>query len=145
MLIEYRKSQPATARTWYAKIAPHKQALLLAHLEQCLLDIAESSVQGTDLDYKLWSAATTASKTVWNRAQQHRNGANTMVSVLAGAISKLRAGGDLSAKQLQHTKTVLDVMTLVRGDAVWDFVEVEEFSQTGNALQDLQNKLFTNE
>jgi hypothetical protein len=145
MLIEYRKSQPATARTWYAKIAPHKQALLLAHLEQCLLDIAESSVQGTDLDYKLWSAATTASKTVWNRAQQHRNGANTMVSVLAGAISKLREGGDLSAKQLQHTKTVLDVMTLVRGDAVWDFQQVEEFSQTGNALQDLQNKLFTNE
>ena len=145
MLIEYRKSQPATARTWYAKIAPHKQALLLAHLEQCLLDIAESSVQGTDLDYKLWSAATTASKTVWNRAQQHRNGANTMVSVLAGAISKLRTGGDLSAKQLQHTKTVLDVMTLVRGDAVWDFQQVEEFSQTGNALQDLQNKLFTNE
>jgi len=145
MLIEYRKSQPATARTWYAKIAPHKQALLLAHLEQCLLDCAEASVQGTDLDYKLWSAATTASKTVWNRAQQHRNGANTMVSVLAGAISKLRSGGDLSAKQLQHTKTVLDVMTLVRGDAVWDFQQVEEYSQTGNRIQDLQNKLFTNE
>ena len=145
MLIEYRKSQPATARTWYAKIAPHKQALLLAHLEQCLLDIAESSVQGTDLDYKLWSAATTASKTVWNRAQQHRNGANTMVSVLAGAISKMRRGGDLTAKQLQHIKTVLDVMTLVRGDPVWDFQEVKEFSQTGNPIQDLQNKLFTNE
>ena len=145
MLIEYRKHQPATARTWYARIAPHTQAGLLRHLEQCLLDIAEASVQGTDLDYKLWSAATTASKTVWNRAQQHRNGANTMVSVLAGAISKLRTGGDLSAKQLQHTKTVLDVMTLVRGDAVWDFQQVEEYSQTGNALQDLQNKLFTNE
>lgn len=145
MLIEYRKHQPATARTWYARIAPHTQAGLLQHLEQCLLDIAEASVQGTDLDYKLWSAATTASKTVWNRAQQHRNGANTMVSVLAGAISKLRTGGDLSAKQLQHTKTVLDVMTLVRGDAVWLFQQVEEYSQTGNALQDLQNKLFTNE
>ena len=145
MLIEYRKHQPATARTWYARIAPHTQAGLLRHLEQCLLDIAEASVQGTDLDYKLWSAATTASKTVWNRAQQHRNGANTMVSVLAGAISKLRTGGDLSAKQLQHTKTVLDVMTLVRGDAVWDFQQVEEYSQTGNAVQDLQNKLFTNE
>ena len=145
MLIEYRKHQPATARTWYARIAPHTQAGLLRHLEQCLLDIAEASVQGTDLDYKLWTAATTASKSVWNRAQQHRNGANTMVSVLAGAISKLRTGGDLSAKQLQHTKTVLDVMTLVRGDAVWDFQQVEEYSQTGNALQDLQNKLFTNE
>ena len=145
MIIDYRKHEPASARTWYARIAPHTQDLLQRHLEQCLLDCAEASVQGTDLDRKLWTAATTASKTIWNRAQQHRNGANTMISVLAGAISKLRTGHDLSAKQLQHTKTVLDVMTLVRGDAVWDFQQVEEYSQTGNALQDLQNKLFTNE
>jgi hypothetical protein len=145
MLIEYRRTQPATARTWYARIAPHQQALLVRHLEQCLLDIAESSVQGTEQDQKLWQAATFSNKEIWHRAQQHRNGANTMVSVLAGSISKLRAGLDLSAKQLQHTKTVLDVMTLVRGDPVWRFQQVEEYAQTGNALQDLQNRLFTNE
>ena len=145
MLIEYRKDQPPTAKTWFAKITPRSQAQVQAHLEQVLLDIAEASVQGSDLDQKLWQAATFSNKEIWHRAQQHRNQANTMVSVLAGAISKMRRGGDLTAKQLQHIKTVLDVMTLVRGDPVWDFQEVKEFSQTGNPIQDLQNKLFTNE
>jgi hypothetical protein len=67
-----------------------------------------------------------------------------MVSVLAGAISKMRRGGDLTAKQLQHIKTVLDVMTLIRGDELWDFQEVKEYTATGRTLEDLQNKLFTN-
>ena len=35
-------------------------------------------------------------------------------------------------------------MTLVRGDELWDFQEVKEYSQTGRTLEDLQNKLFTN-
>ena len=144
MQLEYRRSEPKTARTWFAVLTPRSQQQLLKHLEQCLLDIAEASVQGTDLDQKLWSAATLANTEIWHRAQQHRNQANTMVSVLAGAISKLRSGGDLTAKQLQHIKTVLDVMTLVRGDALWDFQEVKEYSQTGRTLEDLQNKLFTN-
>jgi hypothetical protein len=144
MLIEYRREHPPTSRTWFAKITPKNQALLQAHLEQVLLDIAEASVQGTELDQKLWAAATFSNKEIWNRAQQHRNQANTLISVLAGSISKIRNGGDLTAKQLQHIKTVLDVLTLVRGDPVWDFQEVKEYSQTGNTLQDLQNRLFTN-
>ena len=67
-----------------------------------------------------------------------------MISVLAGSISKIRNGGDLTAKQLQHIKTVLDVLTIVRGDPTWDFVEVTEYTKTGDTLQDLQNRLFTN-
>lgn len=145
MKIEYRRDQPLTARTWFAKITPQNSQRLQRHLEQVLLDIAESSVQGTDLDKKLWEAATFSNKEIWRRAQQHRNQANTMMSVLAGAISKLRGGGDLTAKQLQHIKTVLDVLVIVRGDPEWQFVEVTEYSPTGNTLQDLQNKLFTNE
>ena len=144
MQIEYRKDQPTTARTWFAKIAPRSEQELLKHLERCLLDIAEASVQGTELDRKLWEAATFANKELWHRAQQHRNQANTLISVLAGSISKIRNGGDLTAKQLQHIKTVLDVLTIVRGDPVWDFVEVTEYTKTGDPLQDLQNRLFTN-
>jgi hypothetical protein len=145
MLIEYRRLEPTTAKTWFAKLTPRTQAQLQAHLEQVLLDIAESSVQGTDLDQQLWQAATFSNKDIWHRAQQHRNQANTMISVLAGAISKMRRGGDLTAKQFGHIKTVLDVMTLVRGDPVWRFQEVEEYSATGDRIQDLQNRLFTNE
>lgn len=144
MQIEYRKDQPTTAKTWFAKITPRSELDLLRHLEQCLLDIAEASVQGSDLDKKLWEISTFANKELWHRAQQHRNQANTLISVLAGSISKIRRGGDLTAKQLQHIKTVLDVLTIVRGDPVWDFVEVTEYSTTGNTLQDLQNRLFTN-
>lgn len=144
MQIEYRKDQPATARTWFAKIAPRSEQELLKHLERCLLDIAEASVQGTEMDRKLWEAATFSNKEIWHKAQQHRNQANTMISVLAGSISKIRNGGDLTAKQLQHIKTVLDVLTIVRGDPEWDFVEVTEYTKTGNTLQDLQNRLFTN-
>ena len=144
MQIEYRKDQPTTARTWFAKIAPRSEQELLKHLERCLLDIAEASVQGTELDRKLWEAATFSNKEIWHRAQQHRNQANTLISVLAGSISKIRNGGDLTAKQLQHIKTVLDVLTIVRGDPTWDFVEVTEYTKTGDTLQDLQNRLFTN-
>lgn len=144
MQIEYRKDQPTTARTWFAKIAPRSEQELLKHLERCLLDIAEASVQGTELDRKLWEAATFSNKEIWHKAQQHRNQANTLISVLAGSISKIRNGGDLTAKQLQHIKTVLDVLTIVRGDPTWDFVEVTEYAKTGNTLQDLQNRLFTN-
>lgn len=144
MQIEYRKEQPTTARTWFAKIAPKSELELLRHLEGCLLDIAEASVQGTELDRKLWEAATFSNREIWHKAQQHRNQANTLISVLAGSISKIRNGGDLTAKQLQHIKTVLDVLTIVRGDPAWDFVEVTEYTKTGNTLQDLQNRLFTN-
>lgn len=144
MLIEYRREHPPTAKTWFAKITPKSQAQLQAHLEQVLLDIAEASVQGTELDQKLWEAATFSNKEIWHRAQQHRNQANTLISVLAGSISKMRKGGDLTAKQLQHIKTVLDVLTLVRGDPEWNFQEVTEYSSTGRTLEDLQNRLFTN-
>lgn len=144
MQIEYRKDQPTTARTWFAKITPRSEQELLKHLERCLLDIAEASVQGTELDRKLWAAATFSNKEIWHKAQQHRNQANTLISVLAGSISKIRNGGDLTAKQLQHIKTVLDVLTIVRGDPTWDFVEVTEYTKTGDTLQDLQNRLFTN-
>lgn len=144
MLIEYRREHPPTSKTWFAKITPRAQAQLQAHLEQILLDIAEASVQGTELDQKLWEAATFSNKELWHRAQQHRNQANTLISVLAGSISKMRKGGDLTAKQLQHIKTVLDVLTLVRGDPEWNFQEVKEYSSTGRTLEDLQNRLFTN-
>jgi hypothetical protein len=142
MLIEYRKSQPPTAKTWFAKLTPNTHQQLQSHLEQLLLDIAESSVQGTKPDQKLWTAAVLADQELWHRAQQHGNQANTMVSIMAGAISKLRSGGDLTAKQLQHIETALTVFSMIRGDQAWQFVEVEQYSSTGNSLQDLRNRLF---
>ena len=65
-----------------------------------------------------------------------------MISVLSGAISKMRGGGDLTEKQLANVKNIATVMAHYTGETAWTFQEVTEFSKTGRALEDLQNKFF---
>ena len=110
MHIEYRKSQPPTARTWFAVFQPQDSQALLTRLRSWHHEISEASTQGTDRDRELWSVATTADSELWHRAQQHRNQANTLLSVLSGSIQKLAAGGDLTQKQLDHVEKISRVM-----------------------------------
>lgn len=144
MKIEYRKDYPQTARTWFAKFPVSQTQPVLDRLERWQLEIAEASVQGTDRDSAIWEIATTPSKEDWHRAQQHRNQPNTMMSVLAGAISKLRSGGDLTEKQLGHVSKIAEIMHIATGCELWEFLPVDQFTKTGNTLQDLQNRLFEN-
>ena len=142
MKIEYRRDQPATARTWFAKFPIKTTPQVLNQLTEWLLTIAEASVQGTDLDRELWRDATTPDKELWRRSQEHRNQPNTMISVLSGAVSKMRGGGDLTEKQLANVKNIATVMAHYTGQTAWTFQEVTEFSKTGRPLEDLQNKFF---
>lgn len=142
MKIEYRKDHPATARTWFAKFPIKSTPQVLNQLTEWLLAIAEASVQGTDKDRELWRDAVTPDKALWRRSQEHRNQPNTMISVLSGAVSKMRGGGDLTEKQLANVKNIATVMAYHTGQTPWTFQEVTEFTKTGRPLEDLQNKFF---
>ena len=121
---------------------PQDRDSLQRHLEQVLLDLSEASTQGTELDQRLWSVATYQDREAWRRSQRHRNRPNTLLSVLAGSIAKLRSGGDLTEKQLDNVKNILEILATVRGDQAWQFREVQEFAPTGNSLEDLRTRLF---
>jgi hypothetical protein len=142
MKIEYRKDQPPTARTWFAKFPIKTTPKVLNQLTEWLLVISEASVQGTDKDRNLWRDATTPDKELWRRSQEHRNQPNTMISVLAGAISKMRGGGDLTEKQLENVKNIAVVMAHYTHQTEWQFQAVDEFTKSGNSVQDLQDRLF---
>ena len=142
MRIQYKQDMPLTARTWFAKFPVGVSEQIQRQLEQWQQMISEASVQGTEQDRELWSAATQAEKSLWGRAQLHRNQANTMLSVLAGAIGKLRSGGDLTAKQLDHVITITQVMTEITKTTPWRFDLVKSFAASGRPLEDLQNRLF---
>lgn len=144
MKIEYRKDQPLTAKTWFAKFPIKQQPEVLRQLTEWLLIISEASVQGTDTDRELWRDSTTPDKELWRRSQEHRNQPNTMLSVLAGAVAKLRSGGDLTEKQLANVKNIAVVMAHYTGKTAWEFQEVQEFTRTGRPLEDLQNRFFEN-
>lgn len=142
MIIEYRRSQPTTARTWFAQFRIRDRQHIQNQLEQWQLMISESSVQGTEKDRELWSVATAPDLELWHRAQRHRNQSNTMLSVLAGAVSKLRSNGDLTAKQLDHVQKICDVMAYFTQAIPIKFTLVQEFTATGDRLEDLRARLF---
>jgi len=142
MKIQYRQDQPLTAKTWFAKFPVGVSGQIQHELEAWQQMISEASVQGTEDDRELWTAAIQPEKSLWGRAQLHRNQANTMLSVLAGAIGKLRSGGDLTAKQLDHVITISQVMTQITKTTPWTFDKVKSFAASGRPLEDLQNRLF---
>jgi len=143
--IQYKRFETANATTWFAVMRKKDTDLVRQQLERWQCQISEASVQGTDIDQELWAVATTPDKEIWHRAQQHRNQPNTMISVLAGAIDKLRGGGDLTAKQLGHVIKISEIMKYFNAnDSQVTFEQVDQFALSGNAVQDLQDRLFSN-
>ena len=142
MKIQYRKDQPLTAKTWFAKFPTKDTPKVLKQLTDWLVLIGEASVQGTENDRELWRDATTPDKELWRRSQEHRNQPNTMISVLSGAIEKLLQPGDLTEKQLENVKNIALVMAHYTNTTPWTFEEVKSFAPSGSPIQDLQNRLF---
>lgn len=139
MQLEYRKSQPPTARTWFAVFTTADSQALLQRLRSWHHEISEASTQGTDRDRELWSVATAPDSESWHRAQQHRNQANTLLSVLSGSIQKLESGGDLTAKQLDHVEKISRVMHHFGSP----LITVRELTPAQpQTLQDLRDSLF---
>lgn len=141
MKLEYRKSTPTGARTWFAQFPPRQHQQLLAQLSLWWAEISEASVQGTDRDRDLWQIATEPDAKTWHRAQQHRNQPNTMLSVLAGAVSKLRSGNDLTEKQLDHVQKISAVMHHY-GAPRLEITEARSQQHRPGSLQDLRDNLF---
>lgn len=141
MKLEYRQSRPPGARTWFARFPPRQHQQLLDQLIRWQSEICEASVQGTEQDRSLWSIACAADRDIWHRAQQHRNQPNTMLSVLAGAIDKLRRGGDLTEKQLGHVRDICTIMHH-HGRPQVTITAATEVSGSGRGLQDLRDRLF---
>lgn len=96
--------------------------------------ICEASVQGTDLDREIWSVATTPCKDSWGRAQRHRNKINTMMSALAGAIDKLRSGGDPTEKQAENIKNIAEIMNTLLGTEQWQWEDISQKPQKNLTL-----------
>lgn len=141
MKLEYRKSTPARAQTWFAQFPPRQAQQLLDQLSKWHAEISEASVLGTDRDRDLWQIATEPDAKTWHRAQQHRNQPNTMLSVLAGAIEKLRSGYDLTEKQLDHVQKISAVMHHY-GAPRLEITEAKSQQHRGHSLQDLRDQLF---
>lgn len=97
MKITYARDDQRKARCWFAKISPRDRDLIQHSLESAILEISEHSTQNN----LVWQTAETTDRKFWGQGRYFGHYcANTMLSVLAGSIKKLRSGGDLTEKQV---------------------------------------------
>lgn len=80
----------------------------------------------------------TKNKAVFGSAPHHGNQPNTGIAALAGAVDKLRRG-DLSQKQINHMKPVLDALH-AHYPHQWSAIEFEEVTEI--EVSTPLNKLF---
>lgn len=114
MEITYDWFETANARCRFARMTAEDRAWLREHLVTLMMEIAESSVKGTEEDRVLWSVCTEQDRELWGRAQRHKMAHNNMLSVMAGAVAKLRGGGDLTERQFTQVKLALEVLTRLK-------------------------------
>lgn len=134
-----RKDLERRARTWFSKFDRFTTDRVLAKSTEWMNQIAEASVQGTAKDIEIWSTAIQPDREFWGVASRHQNAANTLMSVLAGIISKLRSGGDLTEKQLDNLKKIAEVMTTLNGEPNWTWEDRDDLT---DQTQDLRERLF---
>lgn len=142
MHIIYRKDYPTTARTWFAKMTRPDREQLERRLTDLLVYLGEKSINP---QVEPWLSASERAKSIWGWSS-YESKPNNLISVLAGAIDKLRRGGDLTDRQLEHCEKIGAVMDQL-GDARHQFTAItfeaaEQLPSTGNAMQDLREKLF---
>lgn len=120
MRITYSWDHPARSRTPFQKYHARTRDQILDQLIKWQNRIGEASTLGTDLDREIWSTATEPND-LWGRAQRHRNQLNTMMSVMAGAIDKLRSGGDLTERQAENVVNIAEIMNTLMGTPQWEW------------------------
>lgn len=141
MRIEYRKDDTKRANTWFAKIRRSDTQWLQNKFQEYINIGAQFSVEPRS---DVWETFSLGHKERYGKAGYHQGKANTILSVLAGAQKKFNEGGDLTAKQLQQVQNAFEDLNKLSPDVFEsvEFVEVEQYSNTGNRLEDLRQKLF---
>ncbi len=140
--IEYRRDLTKNARTGFAKISQADTGRLKTALEDLLTEITEHSVS----DDEIWRAAGQKDQKLWGRGQwMGQWQPNTLISVLGGAIKKLR-DGDLTDKQVQHVNNIMQVvvafnLTGLMRVKIPEYQLVEALKEE-RAVKRLQDKLF---
>jgi hypothetical protein len=142
MHIIYRKDYPTTAKTWFAKMTRQDREQLERRLIDLLVYLGEKSINPNS---DPWVSVSERSKSIWGWSS-YESKPNNLVSVLAGAIDKLRRGGDLTDRQLEHVEKIGAVLDQL-GDTRHTFTpitfeESDALPSSGNALEDLRQKLF---
>jgi hypothetical protein len=142
MVIPYKRNHPRTSKTWFAMIRAQDRAALLSIMTDFLVYLTEKSLHPNQ---EPWLAVSTATRKIWGYSEYQKS-SNSMLSIMGGLIKKLRSGQDLTEKQLQHAINIGQLLPQLGDDNTHfvqiEFQEIEQFASTGNAVQDLQNRLF---
>lgn len=146
MKIKYTRDDTKNADTWFAKITKTECQILRTQLEELMSEITEHSV----LDDEVWKTATQVDREFFGRGRYFGSWTgNTMISVLGGAIKKLRSG-DLTEKQVTWVNRVFEVADAMQQQGLLRtritpcvLEEIDPQSQT--PVERLRNRLFVNE
>lgn len=141
--IIYHRDTTKKALTWFAKISPRDTERLSRALMDIMLEITEHST----MDNAVWHAATGLDREFWGKGRKFGQWQpNNMISVLSGAIKKLREG-DLTEKQVRWVNNIFTVVAelqtqqLLRTPAPIPEYQLEHAQ--GNSRQDkLRQQLF---
>lgn len=141
--IKYHVDSDKKANTWFAKVPRSTQQVLRSELEKLLNEICEHAV----LNDTVWQTATEIDGKFWGKGRYFGSwtGSN-MISVLAGAIKKLREG-DLTAKQVDHVNRIFEVVKEFNRNGLLR-VEIQEFeleaidSEEQTPMERLRGQLF---
>ena len=134
-----RKDLQGQAKCWFAKF---DRATFDQILDRCIRiqnEIGEASCQGTQSDIQLWDAATETNAKYYGRAEEHNNKPNTLLSALSGIIDKMRRNknqNDLTEKQLDHLKNIMLVITFIKNEKNWTWIDAGDESSSDLTVKD---------
>lgn len=111
-IIRYQKIEPATSKTWFARLTAEDRSWLQAEIVNFLVAVAETSSQTTK---DPWFTVASPCKELWGRSQQYP-GANTMLSVLSGVYRKLERSTDISARQVEFVNRIGSIIDQLHTD-----------------------------
>lgn len=111
-IIQYQKIEPATSRTWFARLKPEDRSWLTEQIVRFLVAVTETSSQTTR---DPWFTVSSPCRELWGRSQQYP-GANTMLSVLSGVYRKLERSSDISARQVEFVNRIGSIIDQLHTD-----------------------------
>lgn len=130
-IIHYTPEAKKQAKNPFAKMTATTKARCHLELRKRLLWLCQLSSSQDAGDRAFFDAfANEAERTLFGRAPEYNNAANTGIAVLSGAVEKLYAG-DLSMKQIKYITPLLDAMHQ-HYPKIWDKIQFESTVETVN-------------